>query len=425
MRSKMTAYLRFGFLGAYLLVMAACSEGVQPDRSSDYVIGNPLQSMTSLVSANGVESNQVVLFDKMLRRIHQFDLDSMKAVRSFGVRNPSDEHFVLNGKDGRYVIDMSLKSLTVFNHLNQAQQNPLKLQGKPKSAYFDANSGIFLLYDDLQSVGLMSLDPNGEILKTNLLGASVLDNSTASIAAGDIDASGNLIASLTDDTMVVVDTLKTLDGIGTNTKGWFVTDTFSVALTDISWVAPLPKPNLAAHQLVLVRSSDKIAVVDTVDKVIVSSLAITGRVEKLSKQVDPHVILRDDNHVTLVYAKNGVIQTMPLVVPRASGQVNTIMSSTLNLAKDTWSFVDTTENFGGLFNDLDTARTSRRFKRYLVSRHVATHNVAIDNEPQIAIANSFIFALYKDELGYAERIHVSTEEKKTIERFNLRYIPVN
>jgi hypothetical protein len=88
--------------------------------------------------------------------------------------------------------------------------------------------------------------------------------------------------------------------------------------------------------------------------------------------------------------------------------------------------VDTTSPVIHIFNDMEEAHTDRRFKRYNLSRHLNTQNLAISNNPQVEISDSFIFSLFKDELGYAERINVSTEEVKSMKLFNLHYIiPAN
>jgi hypothetical protein len=429
MDSKHLGFLTRLFLcGGLIALSAACSQGPDIDHASDYNIGNPLQSISSMTTQDGGEAQQVVLFDKLLRRIHQFDLGSMQALRSFAVRNPEQDHYVLNGKNGNYLIDLSLQTLTIYNQYNQAnyQPFPTKMQGKPKGAYFDPNSGVFVVYDDLQTVGMMTLDPHGEVLKADTFGATVVPGSTATIAAGDVDSSGDLILSMTDNSIVVVDIMKTLSGVGVNANGWNVKKVFTVPLSDILWLAPLPLSAPGADQLILARSNDKISVINTNTGTVDSSYTIaSGRVEKLSKYADPHAVVRNDRQATIVFARDGVIETKTFIVTPGPNQIYSVLSSTLSLAKDSWSFVDTTTSVRGIFNDLEETHDSRHFKRYALTRGIATHNVAIDNEPQIEISSTFIFALFKDELGYAERINVSTEEKKTVQRFNLHYIPAN
>lgn len=384
------------------------------DDEDNYNIGNPTKSVAALNTPDEGESQNLVLFDKTVRRIHQFDLTGMKHIRSFAVRNPQDEHFVLYGNNGNYIIDLSLKGLSIFNKYNQVVHQPIKFQGTPKSAAFLPSKGIVVVYDDLMSVGMMKVDANGEVLKKWVGGSLVAGIS--SISAGDLNADGKLILALSNGSIVVVDVEQCMDN-----QSWGTLTSFATGLTDIKWLAPL---SLTPHQ-VLVRSSSKVALIDINAQTVLSSYDIPGRVLKISKFNDPHVILENGSKIEIVYAQGSQVLSRTYIPHVKTDAMYYLLSSNLDLVKDTWSFVDSTEPVSYLFNDLDGTQKSRRFVRNRFSDFLATHNKEISNDTQVELANGFIFALYPSELGYAVRYDVDSDAKSELKLFNLKYIPAD
>jgi hypothetical protein len=413
------------FAMAVALTLGACTPKDTADITPEHTLGIPPKSISALTAPDGTQSQTLVIFDKMLRRIHQFDLDKLIALRSFEVMDPAEDHYVINGNNGNYVIDLTSKALTIFDKYNNVNYKPVRFVGKPKGTFFDTNTGIFGLYDDEMTVVLLSLDGNGEVLKSAVRGPSFVPGSSAVISSGDMDSKGRLIVALTDGSIVIADTMATINGTSLNPKGWNIVSQFSTGLTDISWVAPLPLSAPAANQLILVRASDRVAVIDTVTQAVVSTFMLDGTVTKLSKSLDPHLIVKKDSAYTLVYARGGVIETKSFLFTGTRESINQIMSSELNLARDTWSFVDTTIPLFSLFNDLEETHKDRRFKRFALNQQLATHNMKLSDEPQIEIADRFVFGLFNDELGYAEKTDVDTEHVQKLERFNLHYVPAH
>ncbi|HEY8270737.1 MAG TPA: hypothetical protein VIG33_07590 [Pseudobdellovibrionaceae bacterium] len=403
------------FGAIYCAVMAGCGVNSLSDKTSDNIIGNPTQSVTTLSTPDEGESQNLVIFDKTVRRIHQFDLTSMKHVRSFAVRNPEEEHFVLYGQNGNYIVDLSFKGLGIFDRSNQVNHQPIKFQGVPKSAAFLPSKGLLIVYDDLMSVGMLKLDINGEVLGSWVGGASIVG--TNSIAAGDLNEEGKLILALSDGSVIVVDPEQSM-----TKKSWMIESVFNTELSNIKWVAPLPKtPNQ-----ILIRSSSKLSLLELNSKTIISSYDIFDEVVKLSKFNDPHIVMNNGNEVKVAYVEKSQIKVKTFYLHKMkSFEMNYLMSSNLDLVKDTWSFVDTKEVVNYFFNDLDQSKKDRRFVRYRFSDALAIHNMPVANDTQVEIADSFIFALFPRELGYAVRYEVETGNASPLERFNLKYIPVD
>lgn len=405
-------FIILGFI--YCAALVGCGVNPHDDGTSDNIIGNPTQSVAALNTPDEGESQSLVIFDKTVRRIHQFDLSGMKHIRSFAVRNPGDEHSVLYGQNGNYIVDLSLKTLSIFNKYDQANHQPIKFQGVPKSAAFLPSKGLLIVYDDLMSVRMLKLDSNGEVLKSWVGGSSIAGANT--IAAGDLNEDGKLVLALSDGTVILADPEQSM-----TQKSWVFDPAFNTGLSNIKWLAPLPKtPNQ-----VMIRANGKIALLDLTSKAIISSYDIVDEVVKLSKFNDPHVVLSTANAVKVAYVENSQVQVKTFYLNSKKFEMNYLMSSNLDLAKDIWSFVDTKEPVNYFFNDLDVSKKNRRFIRYRFSDVLATHNMSVANDTQVEIAGSFIFALFPRELGYAVRYDVETGSQSKLERFNLKYIPAD
>lgn len=396
--------------------LVGCGTQLSGDSEDNYNLGNPTKSVASLTTPDEGQSQSLVLFDKTVRRIHHFDVTNMKHKRSFAVRNPQADHFVLYGNNGNYIIDLSLKELTIFDKFDRAQHAPISFQGTPRSAAFLPSKGLVVIYDDLMSVGMMKLGNSGEVLNKWVGGANVAGYSN--ISAGDLNADGKLILGLSNGSIVVINDLeKCMDD-----KSWGNLDPFITGLGDIKWLAPLPhQPNQ-----VLVRTESQIVLLDIAARTQLASYSYGyDRVMKLSKFNDPHIILRSGGKVKIIYAENSQIKEK-VYVPRVdTNEVYYILSSNLDLVKDSWSFVDSKDPVTYIFNDPDTTKKSRRFARYRFSDFLSTNNSVVVNDTQVELGQDFIFSLYPSELGYAVRTDIDTERKSELKLFNMKFFPAD
>lgn len=408
----------FGFIYCASLVGCGFQYG-RGDDDRENLVGNLTKDVAALTTPDEGQAQSLVLFDKQVRRIHQFDLTAMKHIRSFGVRNPEIPHYVLYGNAGNYIVDLSEKGLSIFNRYDQANHNPIKFQGKPISAAFLPSKGLVIVYDDLMTVGMLKLDNNGDVVKKWVGGAKIANGNT--IAAGDLNSSGQLILALSDGSVVVADPDASMDA-----KDWVMASGHSSAiatgLTNIGWIAPLPK----TPSQVMIRASGKIALLDLTSQTILSSYDIVDSVSKMSKFNDPHVVMKSGNQVKVAYAKNSKIEVKTVILSTGKFEMNYLLSTNLDLAKNTWSFVDTVQQLDYWFyNDVDATKKDRRFVRYDFDQVVATQKMTVADEAQVEIADDFIFALFPRALGYAIRYDIDTERQSELARFNLKYIPAD
>lgn len=387
------------------LALAACtpSLSISPDENN---IGEILGGVSSLIAPDG-ETNEVAIFDETTRKIHRFDLGTMSHKTALSVTNPGEKHYVIGDSQGRFVVDLTLKHLTIFDRDGRAQHDPIKLFGKPRSAAFRENLGLLVVYDDLMNVGIVKMSATG-LVQSTWVGGPVIEGAT--IAAGDVDEAGRLVLMMSDGVIVIVNIDQTI------AQDKWVFTKFDSGLTGVSWLAPLSGDN---GRRVLVRSRSKVAILDLVSETNVSERDVSGETAvKLSKSGDPHVITQaGSSEITLVYAEGAVLKARKMFK-----QTPYLMNSHLDVNGDTWTSVETTYQPTIIWNDTDQYRESRALKKYRVSDLRALQYKPVVGKAQIRLAESYIFALFPSELGYAVRYNIMDDSARELRAFNLNYL---
>lgn len=405
MRSKILV-LGLGFVFA-----VSCAPGAKSTTAEDENnVGHKLESVTGLRSVDGLQAQTVTLFDPTIKKIHQFDLSNMTWIKTVPVLIPSEKHYVLDAGDSNYIVDLSLKHLSIFSGNSEPLHNPVRFQGTPKSAAFRPDLGWLVIYDDLQSVGVLQLSPTGELQQSYVFG-SIVDGDR-SIVAGDLQDSGELILALSDSSVAVVNLQASL---AAQPKSW-VADIHTTTLKKINWLAPIP--NHAGR--ILMKTADQVLLYDLGTKVVVQSLAVDSEdVIKLSKSFDPHVVVTEGSRsMKLIYSDGNNLLTRSFDL---KDSVHSILSSDLDLRNDNWTYVFLKNHTGfSWFNDINQETDGRQLVRFRLSDKLALQNKAIDDKAQIRLSPNFVFALYPSVLGYAKKVSILGEEQSAISKFNLK-----
>ena len=388
-------------------LLTACGS-THGDSSSENLVGTPLQAVSGISKEDGSDKQTVALFDETVRKIHLFDLAQAQHLQAYQVLNPSEKHYLISQDQGKYILDISLKNVSLFNSQGQRTDSVLSFVGQPQSAAYISNLNLFAVYDDLSDLGLLQLDSGG-VVQSSWVGGSLLAQNI-SIASGDFLADGRLILAGSDGSIWVIDTTQTLAQ-----KKW-VSTTFSSGLTQISWVAGVPENS----NLVFIKSNNQLSIIDLTSNTVVSSFDATNYyVEKYSKTFDPHVVLRSStgNNLVMVYVDQGVLKNRSLLTQTAS-----IMSSYLNLTTSTWTYIDTQSTYKISWNDLNSVRVSRTLKSYRFSDMLGTVRKSVPDSAQIELSQSYLFELFPSELGYAVRYNIQSDSSTAMSLFNMPHL---
>jgi len=379
----------------------------------DYKIGDLLAKMSSLSKADGTEKNVIGIYDETVQKIHIFDLKNHQHINTLD-SNPSavsaKEHFVLYDDQGNYVVDITTKGFAIINKNNQSNKNALKLMGKPISAAFRSDLGYLVLYDDAGSIGIFKLDSQGNISKQYLLGNRVDSAFGApTIAAGDLLDNGNLVASLSDGRLAVIDLEQTL-----NQRKW-VYSVKSTNLTKAQWIARVPNN---ANQVLFRISAEttgsiehKIYLYDLATESVLNQLSISGYVEKSSRSSQPHFLISsaDRKEISLIYPEAGQLQLITQFRHNLSIAKN-IVNSQLDLKTNVFSFIEVQTRAGYYDENLtyNSITENRAYKKFRLPDMLLLNTFKIPNGTTMEMSEDFILALFPHRLGYA--ISYATDE---------------
>lgn len=385
------------------LALTACTVG--PEQSQDHIIGNTIDNISSLAPAETESVRNLIIYDKTVHKIHQFNLDKMQLLKSYPVQNPDSEHFVLADNQGRYAIDLHKKGFSIFSMSSDGiLHDPIQMQGTPRSAAFRPGLGYLIVYDDLGTVGVLKLTEDGGIIKKTILGNELLDG--FSISAGDLNENGQLILALSDSSIAIVDLEQTL-----NDEKWAFTR-FNTTLRQINWVAPVP----GQASQVLLRDRDGLTLMDLVTKTVLDQNANTGTTLKVSKNRDPHVIQKSGSATIMTYVDQGLLKTKTLYRQR-----DNILTSFLDVSKSKWFVVDFNKVGPGFAKDADDVE-GREFKYYRTTDMLVVSTKDLPSKAKLQLADDFIFALFPSELGYAARYSLQGDQKSELKYFNVKHI---
>ncbi|MFZ3231389.1 MAG: hypothetical protein WA160_14360 [Pseudobdellovibrio sp.] len=396
--------------------LVACAPSKINDKGNENVIGQKLEAMTPLRATDGSEKQTIAIYDPIVKKVHQFDLNLMIVDRTLSVLNPDDQHFVLHSGLSNYIIDLSEKHVSIFDKNSVPQHQPVKFQGKPISSAFRPDLGLLIIYDDLQSVGVIKLAQDGQVLDSHTFGAVVSDDN--SIISGDLRDDGHLILGLTDNSIADVDVQACLSA-----KTWLPPVIHMTTLTKINWIAPLA--GILNHKL-LIKTNDQVVLFDLNTNTIIDHMDIKSTdVIKLSKSYNPHVIVSTSlSSMDLIFTDGNFLKKRSIQILNSAANdqyVYPILSSDLDLANDTWTYVYIKKYYGNiLFNNVNERTENRTLVRMRVSDGLSLQSKQIVDNAQIKLGADFFFALYPSVLGKAQKFSIADDSSQVIERFNLK-----
>lgn len=405
-----------------------------PDYKAENVIGIPLSKNSKLQSSTDDDSDKILVFDKTIRKIHHFDLETSVHLGLFNVEQPNEDHFLIYNSGSNYFIDMSHRHVSIQLLNGETNSSSVKFAGTPISASYDGKQGYLVVYDHQQSVLIFKIDRDGKLVKQFVSGPVV--DTLGTIQAGDITENGKLVLSIRGnsdpapgtftDYIVAVDIEKTIaDTNAEKVLVFDVADKTAMTLKEMTWVAPVPgSPNL-----VMIRSVGQISLMDLTTKA-VSSISDNGWVvEKYSKIKDPHIVMRKDYDFyaaingnverRMYYVENGALKTKV-----QTKNFNYILNSHLDLKKGQWNVTKT-----NIVKEYDLYNThnsdffeGRSFARIRLNDLLSVVDIKIDNHTTVEMAGNYIFSLFPSEMGKATTLNIESNKTRTIKNFNIRYM---
>ena len=403
------------FAGSVLaFALGGCSAGPALDGPhDDFVIGRKLSDTSA---AN--DQSQVVLFDKTVRIIHQFDMGTPSVSRSLLVKNPQAKHDVLFDQTTGMIADFSEGRVTTFDRNSVRTENPVELVGKAVSSAINSPLHRLVVYDDNSNIGLIQMDANAAICAscTFVAGPSFDNSGDASVTSGDLLDDGRLVVSLSNGKLAVIDFTATLAA-----QSWQATIlTTTLTASKIKWVSPVHGSN----DRVLVLTDETFALVSLADGSIIAKrdFVASESVAVMSKDADGHIVVQSSSAASpglvLVYTNGTAILQKTLAI-----RTEKVYNSRYSQGEDTWAFIDSKNDWSWSYNAAEGELKDRHLRRFQVSNGMrAITNMALPDTAQLDISQRYVFALFPADMGFGQRLGINDGSSVVVRGFNAPYI---
>lgn len=415
---KITLSLCF-LLSGFIL---SCTPVKSDNTDDDYRIGEKLESKNSLTTYSGAATKIVALYDSTVSKIQIFDLENKKHLRTLnsGLDKTAKDHFLLYNEQGNYVIELTQKGFSLIKSNGEVIDNPIKLIGVPTSASFRPEIGLLVLQDDANSVGILKISTTGEILKSWIGGSKIDSASTGSLASGDMNENGELVASMTDGQIVKIDLNSSL-----TQKAW-VYDKKGTLPSKAKWLATIQ----GQPQRILVRTSTvekehTLILYDLNTQSILDSKTVTGYLENSGRFFNPHVVINNNDLNELAFITTDGLQLYSNTFQHRNSYSNIdVISSVYDKNTDSLSYVQIERTY--LTDDgyisLNAVKEKRTFKKFRMTDYLLMSEFAIPNNTTIDFSNDFVFSLYPNKTGYATVYNDEGKVNHEFKFFNRKFL---
>ncbi len=402
MRSK--NFISILALALFSMTQIACDANIKLANEDKDLIGSPLEKMSKIYSVQGKSSDELAVFDKIISKIHVFKLSTMEHFRTISPLQPEKKHTVIHHPSGFYTIDLSEKSVGVYSKNGTRDLDPVQFQGTPISAAFNPKNNIFVFYDNNNNVSILRMSQNGSVLQSFVGGPQL--TAFDAIKAGDLLSNGDLILSLSNKKLVIIDVGLTL----TNQK-WEIRQELTPNLNSaINWIALLETQT----DWVIYANSSSIGVLNISTGVIQETVLNNLEPVLYSKSVDPHLIVQDTtntSHFDMFFVENQSLQTRGL-----SKQVY-IIDSFLSQSEGVWNIL-TASDFSFDFLAGSITYTNKTLKSFRLSDLVSRANLKIADKAEILISANHFLSLFPSDMGYATSTRIDDGKIQEAKYFN-------
>jgi hypothetical protein len=370
----------------------SCGSATSLD-TNDFEVGRRPEFFSAAYLWQAGDANSVVVVDREGHTVQQFTLEPFEHVRSLPLPLEYEEQGVVASHDGSYYITIAADEYAILGQDGRVDRNPVELLGSVTSIAFDPVHHLAVLSDEFQSMALLVLSPDGEVVGSWKAGS--LFDEDKYVVAGTMLADGRLILSLGETTIAVIDVQKSVAS-----QKWEY-DSFEVPdAKQMSWLAAVP----GQESLVMVADGTRVVVLDVDAEKVFDELPLEGA-EILGKFRDyvPHVITRDvsgtDVNTVIYVKKSGKLGDTSI-----KGTTNKQITQTLfDRDRDVLTIVyDPDTNYSWSWDD-ERYYAPQEVYRFRLADSLAMDRTEVDTDVRSVPTPDWNFLLYPSALGKAER----------------------
>lgn len=353
-------------------------------------VGDALSSVTGIVVDS--QNEYIFSYNKSVKKIYRFNMSNKKDIKSFDVVNPGERHWVFTNSKGTILLELSYKNLSIHNiATGEYYISPINFEGNPISAAYSSESGVFLIYDDLGSIGLFKLNEDGTVNKY-WVGGSIIDGADIPLA-GDFSIDGDLLFTYKTGKMILVDVLSTLAA-----EKWVYSE-INTEIKEVNYLS-----NYQGYYWFAYGNSEanifELLPKSTIPTVIATETELN--IMHSSKSNVPHLVGESiEGTKTIYYPNSDKIIKKDYI---ASGDI-------------TFSYIDREYSSISIISKNDSRY---QFSKSRLSDGLVQFEKLVDWNNDYAVTNSYLFAQFPSALGYVELLNFEDKSKTTIKNFNIR-----
>ena len=363
-------------------------------------IGDSLSFVTSSYVQGPAGSDLVYAYDHYVQRFHQFDLSTPAIMASFSVRE-SKTHHILSSASGAYLVDVSEEHVDLVVPGQASQTDVLHLSGKPATSAAIPSEGIYVIVDELKSIGCLLVDDNGTVTGSFVGGAKL--GALDTVLAGDLLPGGKLVVSLSDQSFAIIDVKQSV------TQQQWVFDTMPGVSETIDWVSRIPD----ASNRFVATTATQIVVMDISTQTVVSQTALDKTLVARFRNAQPHLYASDGTNLFL-YTIDPAGQVSSQIL---AGSITAVSDSTLDQDRSHITIVQ---------QDLSPDELGFAYPKIFRIR-LSDSLVVSKKDPigrsRVGITSNYMLFQYESALGFAERYAFDTDATAHVmEGFNIPYL---
>ena len=134
-------------------------------------IGETLETIQNTNVYSG--SNTVLSYDKHSHRMHRFNLTDKTLERSFKLDASITDFKVYQDSTSSYIFVFGNKKIQIYQENGSIINRPLDFAGSPTYIAARPENHLYVITDDIGSIGILQLDENGNVANSFIGGASI------------------------------------------------------------------------------------------------------------------------------------------------------------------------------------------------------------------------------------------------------------
>ena len=363
---------------------------------------------------SGLDQDQIMSVDKFSKKLNIFRLNPFRLERFMSIDLINEKTKISSGRKGDFIFVINEEEYAIIGKDGAVKTNPVELAGNIVGSSYHSNENIFVVYDDLGSVGLLKLSDIGEV-DEHWVGEPFL-KSTARIESVTALRSGKLLFVLSSGDFALVDTVASIAN-----KKWTYTEFSLKAGGDdeskirVQWVAEtVEKDNV----LLVLSQNNSLVTYDMTTQTVIDEMQINEPTYIGAFYQDvPHVlsISNDDANEKMLFCHtvlaDGTIFSQPVI---SGSRMSHISQSYLSTESGELTFIENVIEGKG-----------QELSKYAISRYRIEDSLAVFSRPitlsgKVAVTPSYIFLQYNSPLGYVERRdYLKAANTQEIKGFNI------